>query len=493
MFSRALENMSPWTDAGMFENVSGCIFRDGGSDTTMYATVRSLLSRRLPDGESFAVKLINLPDSGDVINDPITMIDGSVALNISDGVTRTSIDDLHNMIVILQYRYTGMDDAAAKLIESVDQRIGDAHPEWENVDKTNTFLNQFMKIRVLISKERNAAVLITERLSMSMWHLIQSIIPTYVPELFKDVPLDPKEKRMLKTMTARSSSNYTRELSELEEFYDIRGKKIAAMIGGFEKRERQNQIQRIDQEITNIRNQMADLMRSYRQKTEALDDANIRRNGMVYAIDNSDDDSGLIGFFQANKMLDVMEVNGSRITFVVRTAYENFDQDAYETYRENERFLDETAVRGVFERVEDRKRFMDAMFIDMKFKVLLCAVYHLDIRGHFDTTSGYMYPPNCGDYIPNYHLDHHHCLGNYMRVVTDYLQRGDTIGAINACIASAKSININESGATFIPFMKQVFTTSKKCILLPNGEHVTPAKALELLKEEEGATAHEAD
>ena len=80
-----------------------------------------------------------------------------------------------------------------------------------------------------------------------------------------------------------------------------------------------------------------------------------------------------------------------------------------------------------------------------------------------------------------------------MRVVTDYLQRGDTIGAINACIASAKSININESGATFIPFMKQVFTTSKKCILLPNGEHVTPAKALELLKEEEGATAHEAD
>ena len=205
MFSRALENMSPWTDAGMFENVSGCIFRDGGSDTTMYATVRSLLSRRLPEGESFAVKLINLPDSGDVINDPITMIDGSVALNISDGVTRTSIDDLHNMIVILQYRYTGMDDAAAKLIESVDQRIGDAHPEWEKVDKTNTFLNQFMKIRVLISKEHNAAVLITERLSISMWHLIQSIIPTYVPELFKDVPLDPKEKRMLKTMTARSS------------------------------------------------------------------------------------------------------------------------------------------------------------------------------------------------------------------------------------------------------------------------------------------------
>ena len=493
MFSRALENMSPWTDAGMFENVNGCIFRDGGSDTTMYATVRSLISRRIPEGDTFTARLINLPDSCDTINDPITSIDGSVVLNMGDGVPRTSIDDLRNAVIVLQYRYTGMEDAVSKLIEAVDQRMKDAHPGWEKVEKSDTFLNQFMKVRVLISKERNAAILITERLTMSMWHLIQSVLPTYVPELFKEIPLDPKEKTMLRDLTKRGSSDYLRDLAVLEEFYDIRGKKIAAMIGNFEKRERQNQVTRIDSEIESIQTRMADLMNRYSQEIAKLDDANIRRNGMVYAINNADDGSDLIRFFQANKALDVIKVEGSRITFVVRTAYENFDQDAYETFRENERFLAETACRGAFEDVADRRRFMDAMFIDQKIKILLCGVYHVDIRGSFDTTSGYAYPPNCADYMANYHLDHHHCLGDYHRVVVEYLNRGDTIGAINACIASAKSININESGATFNPFMKQVFTTSKKCVLLPDGEHVTPAKALEWLKEQEGESGNETD
>lgn len=497
MFSRALEAVPPFTDQGMFENVTGCMFRDGSSDRTMVATARAILSRRLKPDEKFFVKLLNLPDNEDVIGDPVKAIDGTVVLGVSDGVPRSSVDDLHNAIVILQYRFSGVEDAAKKLIEEVDRKFHEAHPGWEKVEKSDTFLNQYLKIRVLISKERNAAILITERLTMSAWHLIQAVMPTYVPEMFKEIPLDVKEKAMLRSLTMRGSSSYLRDLAELEEYYDIRGQKIAAMIGNFEKRERENQIQRIDSEIQQIHSQMENLMRQYGQQIEALDNANIRRNGMVYAIDNADDGSGLIEFFKANKSLDVMNVDGSRITFVVRTAFENFDRDAYETYRGNTRFFEETSCRGVFESPEDRRKFMDALFIDQKFKILMCGVYHLDIRGRLDTSTGYSFPINCADYMPNYHLDHHACLGDYRRVVTDYLGRGDTIGAINACIASAKSININESGATFNPFMKNVFTSSKKCILMPDGSHITPADALKWLKEQdqekEGEEQHEAD
>ena len=495
MFSRALDAVSPWTDAGLFDNVYGCPFRENGgsADRTMIATARALLSRRLPENESFSVKLINLPDSAEVIAEPMTSVDGAIMQITSDGVSRNSIDDLHNMIVILQYRYTGIEDSVSKLISELDRAIPDAHPGWEKVEKSDLFLNQYMKARVMISKERNAAILITERLDMSMWHLLQSPMPTYVPELFKEIPLDQKEKTMLRSLTARGSSGYIRDLTELEEFYDIRGKKIAAMIGGFERRERQNQVNLIDQEISNIRREMETIMNNYRTKVTQLDDANIRRNGMVYIIDNGGDDSELVRFFQSNKMLDVIDVSGSVITFVVRTYYENFDVDAYETYRNNGRFLDECSTGGAFSDVEDRKRFMDALFVDQKFRIKLCAVYHLDIRGNLNTTSDYSYPANCADYIPNYHIDHHHCLGDYRRVVCEYLNRGDTIGAINGCIASAKSININESGMTFVPFMKKVFTSSRRCVELPDGRSVTAAKALEWLKEQEGEAEHEAD
>ena len=127
---------------------------------------------------------------------------------------------------------------------------------------------------------------------------------------------------------------------------------------------------------------------------------------------------------------------------------------------------------------------MDALFLENKFKIKLCAVYHLDIRGTLDTTSNYHYPANCSDYLPNYHLQRHECLGDYRRVVTGYLERGDTIGAINACIASAKSININESGPTFNPFMREVFTTNARCIQMPDGTSVTPTEAFKTLKGE---------
>ena len=491
MFSRAIDNMSPWTDSGMFDNVAGCLFRDGGNqDVTMFATLRSLLSRRLGEGVGFTAKVINHPDSADVIEDPVSSIDCALQSGYPYGVC--VVEDLNNAIVVLQYRYTGMEDAASKLIEAVDKKFFDAHPGWETVDKSNAFLSQFMKVRILISKEKNVAILITERLTMSTWHLIQSVIPTFIPGLFKDIPVDQKEKVMLKSLTKRGSADYIRDISVLEDFYDIRGKKIESMVGGFEQRERQNQLMIIDHEIDRIRSQMEDLMRQYTDRVQKLDDANIRRNGMAYARDHADE-TGLVDFFKANKMLDVVQVSGSRISFVVRTAYENFDQDAYETFRDNDRFFNETSCGGVFSDIENRKLFMDAMFIDQKIKILLCAVYHLDIRGSVDTTCGYSFPANCSDYMANYHLDHHHCFGDYHRVITAYLERGDTIGAINACIASAKSININESGATFNPFMKLVFGSSKKCVMLPDGEHVTPAKALEWLKSQEGESKHEAD
>lgn len=484
MFSRAIEQVSPWTDRGMFDNINAPVFRESGagSDGTMISTARALIARRIPEGQSFDVKLCNITQSSDA--SPAESLEGTIANNYS------KIDDLKNMIVIVQNRQSitgGMD--AEKFIEGLDQKFFSDHPGWEKAEKSDTFLNQYFKVRVMINKAQNAAILFTERLTMSFWHLLQSVFPTYVPMLFKDKPLDPKEKAVLKSLTMRGSNNYVREICNLEEFYDIRNKRIQALIGGFERRTREVQLEAIDNELANIRANMDRLMDQYRQQLEAQDNANIRRNGMVFAIDNANDDSELVSFFQANKAVDVISVSGTRITFVVRAALEPalFDCDAYETYRENKTFFDGMVCGGAFANWEDRRRFMDAMFMDRKFKIRLCGVYHLDIRGDLSTSSGYDYPANCSDFIPNYHLQHHGCLGDYRRKVIEYLQRGDTMGAVSSCIASAKTINIHETAATFNPFMVEVFKSTKKCIEFPDGTTMTPAEALEWLKKQEVA------
>ena len=493
MFSRAITSLSPWTDNGMFENISGQGFRDGygDHDYSMTAVARALLARRLPEDEQFKIRISNLPSDDAILTDFGKVLDG-VAYNVSDGSIE-NIDGLRNIVIVSQLR-----DATDELYESVKKAVEEQvipnHEGWSIHGKSEAFLNKEIKARVLINKENRSAFVLTKRLSMAHWHLLGSMFPTYVQGLFDAEALADDEKQVLKSLALHGSNTFVTEIAKLEERYDIRGKKIQALIGGFEIREREAQVAVVDNEITQISSQMDDLMRRYEELVRKIDDANVRRAGLKYFKEQSEDDDQLVKFFQANKCLDVVEVYGSRISFVVRTYYENFDQDEYERFRENERWYEEIVNRaGVFSEVENCRKIMDAMFITQQIKLRMCAVYHLDIRGSVSTTIDYAYPANCNDYIPNYHLDHHHCLGNYERVITDYLRNGDTIGAINACIASAKSVNIAESGATFNPMMNKIFRSNKNCFELPDGTCVTPAKALEWLNKQEGGSQNETD
>ena len=488
MFSRPLDNLSPWTDRGMFEYVNACSFSESGSrDFTMVATATALIERRV--SEPFNIKLSNLSNSGEVLDDPLGAI-RSMVMVANDDFNDNPLDRMKNKILISQYLYQNTEgDAVDKLFAILDEKFIGEFPGWETAMKSQTFLNGYMKIRIFINKEPNAALIFTERLSMARWHLIQAVLPTYVPNIFKDEPLEPVEKTMLHTLTGRNVSNYLSQLALLEEKYDIRNKKIRMLVGDFEVRARQSQLRQIDSEIMRIRQTMTNLMEQYRGELQKFDAANIRRNGMQYAVDNANDGSDLISYFQANKTIDLMSVEGTMIEFIVRTHYENFDLDEYETYRTNDDFLRESRVfDGVFADKENRRKFMDAMFCTEKLKVRLCARFQLDIRyGVQRPSSGYTFPANCETYMPNYHLHHHSCLGNYERIINEYVQRGDTIGAIDACVASAKSINIAEAGPTFHPFMQEVFRSNKKIIELPDGTIVTPTEAFKWLEEQEGA------
>lgn len=490
MFSRAIgENMlRPWTDRGMFDTVYVPGFRDprgGDRDYTMAAVAKALFSRRLSDGEGFKIKICSLGTE--------TITDANEALNTAareatDGVIN-NIDNMTNTIVVCQY--FNEEEGAFDELKEVLEPVAAAHPAWKFHEKSETFLNKEMKAKVFINEDNKAAFVITDKLNMPHWHLLSSMLPTYVPKLFENEPLREDEKQVLKSMALHGSNTFISNLAALEELYDIRGKKIESLVSGFEVRQREIQVANVDEEIESLERQMRDLMNQYNECCVEKDNANIRRAGLKYFAEQAGDDDSLVRFFKANKCLDVVDVYESRITFIVRTFYENFDVDEYERFRENPRFFAECEGRGEFSSEENCKKIMDAMFLTGKIKMRMCAVYHLDIRGYVSTTTDYEFPANCSEYIPNYHLDHHSCFGNYERVITEYLGKGDTIGAINACIASAKSVNIAESGATFNPMMRKVFQSNKKCFELPDGRCVTPVEALKWLNENEEGVSEE--
>lgn len=485
MFSRAITELKPWTENGMFDNISCQGFRDGygDADHSITAVARALFSRRLREDESFEIKISNIPH--DEIPENVEDAIDSIIRIATNGV---GANDAENIIVVSQLRNMNAENID-KMLQAISADFLPKHPAWKKQEKASNFLSKEMKAAIFFNEDNKAALIVTEKLSMPKWHLLGSMIPACVPAIFKDNDLDKEEKDVLKSLALHGSTTFIAAMTKLEERYDIRERKILALVGGFERREREHQVNVVDNEITQLINQMEDLMRRYNECCERKDEANVRRAGLKYLAENSGESDELVKFFQANKCLDVTDVRGSRISFIVRTHYDNFNPDEYEHFRENNGFFEEMLPSaGVFHDQNNARKLLDALFLDGKLKLRMCALYHLDIRGEVSTTRGYDFPPNCESYIPNYHLNTHGCFGDYAAVITRYLRNADTIGAINACIASAKSVNIAESGATFNPMMREVLRSQKACFELPDGTFLTPAKALEWLNEQEGGS-----
>ena len=139
------------------------------------------------------------------------------------------------------------------------------------------------------------------------------------------------------------------------------------------------------------------------------------------------------------------------------------------------------------------KKLLDAIFGDEPvLRVKICAYYDMDVRGDVDSMRRYRFQPNCNDYMPNPHLNHYNCLGNHRRYINDRLTDGDVVGAIEQCIASAKSLNIGE-GATMEYFLHDLFQTSRKIIELPDHTSVNPSEALKWLKDQESKQKEESE
>ena len=96
---------------------------------------------------------------------------------------------------------------------------------------------------------------------------------------------------------------------------------------------------------------------------------------------------------------------------------------------------------------------------------------------------GYNFPASCKNEVPNPHLQYHACLGDNARYIREPLRRGDIVTAIEQCIASAGSVNIDE-GVSVGPFVRDILKSNIAPFELPDGRRVNAAKALEWIEQE---------
>lgn len=478
MFNKNLGAVEPFvSDIGneFFARISGNSYND---DHSFVATLRALLFRRMPEDRSLTFCV----DRKDYSIDQIKNADRDTIFN---AIFEHNGREDHFTVI----NYRGDDECISALFSRLDNEE-DGYLKYaggEELKDLSRYVEKYVQLRVYINREIRSSIILVQNMDIRKYHFIQSFIIRCLPWYFADAPLNDLERDLVKSFREKYSTDYERLIEVIGKTFDLRDFAIKRMLGSFEKNARRQELTRVKESISDTQRQIGNNQEQYRRLIEQLDNQNIRFTGLQHIIDNAGEGSELIEYFQHNKMLTPVRAENTQLTFIVRCFLEFFDLDIYERYScnggiyniseiEERRFCDKS----------NRKRLMDAIFSETpKLRVKICAVYTLDTRGNVGTHSGYSFPSEFNDCIPNPHLQLHRCLGQYGPRIQECLINGDALTAIEQCIASARSINIAEFDITVRKFLRWIFNSKEKIIQLEDGTDVTPIEALEWLEANE--------
>ena len=476
---------------GLFQNIDGHDFK---GDVSFRATLRALMHKRVPKEESISLRVsTSRYREGD--------ISGATPRDCVRAFLRGS-DILSGNHGIMQIHTFEGDEAgntasfAAIDNGGVGKAVGDVFTSLPDVDK---FLEQSGKIRarVYISEERKSALIFAERLDVKRWHLLQSLIPRYMPWYVRENPLNDEEVALIRSLTKRYAPEYTDLIESIAKRFDFRTAAVRNMLHGFEGAFEREKLDAVRTQIGQHRRRIERLDDEYRNLFMQIDDLTTQELGLIAKIrdgGNNGEDTELVEYFLCNKSLNIVNVCGGEIEFVVQTTASSYDPDVVETalakfgrsffYRHYETGRSYENKEMTDERI---RRLIKALFLDEVMKLRVCAAYRLNFaNGNYQGIRNYRFTAETlMDHTPNQHIQYYACLGNNRRPIEQAMLNRDYVAAVSNCCASATNINFTEANTgTF--FMQKICANDVgKIIQMPDGTTATPLDAVKWLEEQD--------
>lgn len=464
-----------------FPNIEPFTYFDG----SLTATARAIISKRLKDDERVRFRYNSTSYSSSTLRG----VEPHVVINIyaNEEVSYTKgIVKFHNL-------NGGHDNN--KSFEILDEHYKDTESilkDFERLDDISKFLEaKGVRTRFYINKEKHNAVIVCEEMDDRRFHLIQSLLPRYMPWLFDEAPLEQDEILLLKSLTSKSSTEYVKLIDQFAEKFDLRSMVIRKKLKGFEIKFEKRELESCKSEINSILNNIRDLENRFAEYARSLREKQIRRDGLEFKINNSDGNDQVMDYFLASKVLELKDVRNTNVKFYVKTVIDNFDIDVFDSYVSNRRcYLYGSRPSDSPFTADDIEMFLRAAFEEDEFKIQVCAGYEVDFgNGSYTAYSHHTYPESISrTHISNPHLDMYGCQGNNGNIIRESLTNRDYIGAIEACIAMTKNFNFADSapGGYLVDWLFS--PDAKSCVRMPDGTTKTPHEALVWLKEKRGMT-----
>lgn len=307
-----------------------------------------------------------------------------------------------------------------------------------------------------------------------------SAMPRLLPWLFKDHPFTPDELNYLRALsTPDTSSESLAWMAEaLYNKTDLPSKVVDKAVESLFKGT-------IDNRKKDLKCRIENLYRELQETRAHISDifTDITRTNCELTGLNSKDESSFImelkDFLHSQKDI-IVNTTGEALLLTITTFLSNYDPDDVDTFV----FDSFTPYSGIPAAARDDVRTLfKAIFVDHIFKVKMVANYKLDYNCHVTAIKN-----SCSvsgsKAIPNPHINHHSCLGNYEPMLEDAEDHRDFITAIAICQQSAGSMNLVETISTkyFFEDFAVAYHEDIPVILTDTGESITPKQAIEQLK-----------
>ena len=456
----------------------------GGSydeDRSFVGTARALLTPHLPADFDGVVKI-------EYTSWTPTVEDGTIHVlcfpepEEHDVIRVVAIPVLNNLV----------EDGRNKFIEDISAQ----YPGFQYDEKVTVFFETSVKLMTcysFVDKENRNTVIFVEDFNRRKNHALQSMIPRFTPWWWDGTSPSPDERELLMSLCSRfsdkvqkstadgtvTSDGYTLLMKKYEPLYDFRGAKIRKYLPQFAKKCAEGEMERVRTAINNIDSDIARYESSISDLCRQRHDEEIRLLGLRTKA-QEDEDTSLADYFVSNPYVDLVSVSGYEMTFCVYTTLDWWD-DERAPYLVNNRDSEMYARTGGI-RKDDYAKLLKAVFVDRTMMLRVCAAYKLDISaGSMTGIRGYTSFSDT-TYVPNAHIQHHGCTGNYRQQFRDAISHGDFVLAIDIAVTSAKSLNFGD--ISFGEMMRDIGDRKdSKLFQDADGNMYTAAEAIKRIKQ----------
>lgn len=447
------------------------IWGDAGkcNDTTFVATLRAMLDKRMPEGDTLRFAFIS----------------GFPCADLKGGFGEDWTPN-HNT-----FNYIGTsqsDDGYAEFAKYFLEK----HPQFKEIEKIRGFFATCASVRCFVCEETKSVLFFADKNDSSRYHYYQCAALVCFPWYYNPKDgLSEDECALRDSLLHDSSADYVAALRKLAEGYDMESGYMRDVLSTFATSGLRRQRDATKSDLTNIEDAITRLWRDiadYMKQKETLD---AKLFGLSAKIREGNDDGSLADYFVKNPSIKFVSLENGLLTFDCFGPVTYYDEDyAEELIRnqdsnlyfneDNDEYYSDTGDTTA----DEIENLMAAIFLDRTIKLNFFGRFSLN-GFYVDAHSGIYLPAEYPNYMPNPHIFHHACIDGHRPVIQRALEKYEYIPAIEQCIASAENLNFSDY-VVMDEFMQKMWGCdtifeSTKAFILPDGTAVDRKGALEYL------------